>query len=78
MPGCPENEGTGNPIIFGGDACPFERKYLARKIKPHILVYRKICTRCGMDITLHGILKAEEDKKLIKPAILPPLKRANL
>lgn len=76
MPGCPKNEGTGNPILFGGDACPFYRKSFLHIGRPPNLVYRKICTRCSMDITLHGILKAEEDKKLIKPAILPAKKRA--
>ena len=75
--GCPKNSNTGNPIIFGGLACEFYRKNFLTWKAPHKLVYRKICVKCGLDITLHGILKEEESKKLIKPAILP-LKRANL
>lgn len=76
MTGCPKNKNTGNPVISGGFACKFHRRDFLTWSTPHVIVYRKICINCDMDITLHGILKAEENKKLIKPAILPPLKKS--
>lgn len=72
--GCPKNSNTGNPIIFGGLACEFYRKDFLTWAYPHALVYRKICANCELDITLHGILKAEENDRLINR----PLKRASL
>ncbi len=69
--GCPKNPITGRINVYG-DVCRYSLKGFVTWDQPPIIYHRKICTKCGLDIT--SLIDIENEKKL-KPAILPRLKK---